>query len=731
MKILRNKIGGIIGSAAQKTLRSAGERLFPERLINQVPRRPPETSPRQWYAQELIGLGLDPEIEKKRGLFAYLDNCLPPAPAAPYRPLRIAFIQAGPGSVELDDGTRYTPSELFGFIVSVQGTAGAILGAIRADAALNFDLEHSALTAYGDEPRPHRLNEQRIRDIADNNDIVMLGSNWSAWQRAEELIIALKRRNPALIIVMGGHYATTDPPDPIAAGTDYLVRYDGCVSACGLVRAIAAGLSDDKLDKYLKQVPNLFYRDAAGQFVRTPRMSMRAEFGSPLPPFVSTEFYPFDFRRTIRTLSNGATTGCPYRCEMCVSCRVTALTRRPIEHFIADLERMRQLGELEPAIENELEIAGRVVLSEIQYRVAGDERTKYFPREIFLWDDNLTYAKNQDYALELFQAMTKYYTKNRLKPIFITVQVGVDFFENEELVRAARRAGVKRVCCGFESTSENALKLMKKKRVHFDRLREQYRTAAETARRNDIAIHGYLMIGFNETYSEILDMAEFFKEIGIGSIQVLFQGPWSKKWMILDDPTLDDEPMGDFHKLRDKGMIASYFFDKEGKVISSMMTAGAAPVIRAEHLSYEELNHLRLELYRKYYSVRNILETPFLRKKYPNWAATFALRLQTRVNYLNSLLDFNEKLGWRKSWSRRTGSLSSPRASAPPQQRPRSLQNKSSKGNAGGITEHDLGENLRSNPRTRRVNLRRSARGRNRIELLSTLTALLRTGGGA
>jgi hypothetical protein len=199
----------------------------------------------------------------------------------------------------------------------------------------------------------------------------------------------------------------------------------------------------------------------------------------------------------------------------------------------------------------------------------------------------------------------------------MTLQVGIDFFDNDALVAAARKAGVARVGCGFETVSEDALRQMNKKRVDRKNVEQQYRDAAETARKYDIAIHGYFMVGFNETEEAILRIASFAEEIGLASIQLLFQGPWYKEWVAKDTPEVVQQQTAYLEQLTEQGKIADFYFDDQGNIDSAIATCGLVPVVRPSQMDYQVLYELRNRAYHRFYRFANVIKPLYQRNRYP------------------------------------------------------------------------------------------------------------------
>ncbi len=166
--------------------------------------------------------------------------------------------------------------------------------------------------------------------------------------------------------------------------------------------------------------------------------------------------------------------GCPMDCEFC---SVTAFNGRTY--------RQRPVGE---------------VLDEIE----GLER-----RELFFSDDNiLSYGKKaEERAIQLFRGMVD----RGLNKHWVS-QVGIDFGNNPEVLRWAKKSGCLGVFIGFESSSEESLQHMQKAR----NLRFGVSRFKETVKRihsYGIGVHGAFICGsdgdkkdvFQRTTQFILD----------------------------------------------------------------------------------------------------------------------------------------------------------------------------------------------------------------------------------
>lgn len=578
----------------------------------------------------------------KRGLFHYLAQLPAPRPEMARRePMRIAFLHAGQSPVAAADGTPIEPQEMFSFTHSIQGTHAAVLCAIECDQAISYDLSHR-LSARLDQIEA--LSAQSIEEIARQSDVVLMSCNTTAFGRAESIVRALKAANPDLLIVWGGTHATLHPNEVMDAGADFAVLYEGCVTGCALIRYLVEGRNcAEDGDAYLRRLPNLVFRARTGEICRTPRMRLRAEEGfAPFPPFMSNRHVPLAIRRQVRVLSLSAAPGCPNNCDFCLSCRATGVTRRPVENVVADLMEMHRLRELNSVAEG-----WRLFLRLLAGKIRGGDPVYYRPRETFLADDNLGRRDNRAYAKRLFAAMRDYFDSIKVYPYYF-MQVGVDFFEDEELVFLARRAGVRRVACGFETLSPGALAKIGKKHVRFDEVKRQYENAMATARRIGIAIHGYFIIGFGEDVADMKATIQCAKDNGVGILQILFLSVWNKQALGVDNPSVLAQPEADIHALLKRGELPAYLLKPGGLGISQaaypLHTGGLVPMRLVPNLTAEELYRTRLALYRSFYNAAGVWNVFRDRKtRFPDWITTMALRFQFWTVYLRYLRHFERE----------------------------------------------------------------------------------------
>jgi radical SAM superfamily enzyme YgiQ (UPF0313 family) len=181
------------------------------------------------------------------------------------------------------------------------------------------------------------------------------------------------------------------------------------------------------------------------------------------------------------TWSVVVTRGCPFKCDFCLVHQFfNKFQMRPIENIVAELRHLKSLG--------------------IKW--------------VELHSDNLTH--NRDYALELFKAIAplglKFYGET-------TALIARD----EELLQAAKNAGVKALLLGIETPSIEALKAQKKGFVK----PEKMQSYMEIIRKYDIEIWGDFLFGFDEHTSTIFqETVDFVKEIKVDKVIPHFMIPF-------------------------------------------------------------------------------------------------------------------------------------------------------------------------------------------------------------
>ncbi|OYY69354.1 radical SAM protein [Sphingomonas sp. 28-63-12] len=139
-------------------------------------------------------------------------------------------------------------------------------------------------------------------------------------RRALEICDEVKRFDPAILTIVGGHHATFLPDDFFAAAVDIVVSGDG-------TEAIVAA-ADESVGGPIARGDGIYRCDARGAFAATggpTRLLTRDELDLLAPPdrqltAGDREGYFIDWMRPIALLRTSV--GCPYRCSFCSVWRV-------------------------------------------------------------------------------------------------------------------------------------------------------------------------------------------------------------------------------------------------------------------------------------------------------------------------------------------------------------------------------------------------------------------------
>lgn len=197
------------------------------------------------------------------------------------------------------------------------------------------------------------------------------------------------------------------------------------------------------------------------------------------------------------TWSVVVTRGCPFKCDFCLVHEFfNSFQLRPIQNIVDELIHLKSVG--------------------VEW--------------VELHSDNLTH--NKPYALELFKAIAplglKFYGET-------TVLIARD----EELLQAAKQAGLKSVLLGIETPSVDALKAQKKSFVKPHKLKEYI----ATIKQHDIEVWGDFLFGFDEHTPEIFkETLAFVKDIQVDRViphyMIPFPGSETFKKLEADDRIL-------------------------------------------------------------------------------------------------------------------------------------------------------------------------------------------------
>jgi radical SAM superfamily enzyme YgiQ (UPF0313 family) len=274
------------------------------------------------------------------------------------------------------------------------------------------------------------LMEGQDVDLGRECDLVGLTAMGPQIARAFDLADAFRRRGRRVVI--GGPWASLDP-DEAAKHADAVVVGE------------AEGVWDELLRDAARGRLRARYAGPPADLARAPELDYADLRLFDPAAFARSRFYRWYFHWPVWT-----SRGCPHACTYCA---VTELYRRtyrtrPVEHVVADFQRVRARG----------------------------------GRRVLILDDNP--IGDPAHAKELFRA---------LAPLEMewASQCTVEIARDEELLDLAARSGCRTLTIGFESVAPRALKVVGKR---FARSEEYARDLARIRRRG-IQVIGLFMLG--------------------------------------------------------------------------------------------------------------------------------------------------------------------------------------------------------------------------------------------
>jgi radical SAM superfamily enzyme YgiQ (UPF0313 family) len=220
--------------------------------------------------------------------------------------------------------------------------------------------EVSIIDAVGEAPdrvvrqgRVARLGlsiDEVVERIAPETEVVGISAMFTyQWRVVSELIHAIKRRRPDVLVVGGGEHFTGLPDESLSSSpVDIVVLGEGEETAVELLRRYAefrgrstpgasAGAGDAAdgaavrrdvgatVPGWAGDMPGVAYRDAGMLVTNERRARVRDIDGIPRPAWDLFDVTGYDSRRLINGPRRGftmpilATRGCPYRCAYCSS----------------------------------------------------------------------------------------------------------------------------------------------------------------------------------------------------------------------------------------------------------------------------------------------------------------------------------------------------------------------------------------------------------------------------
>ena len=262
----------------------------------------------------------------------------------------------------------------------------------------------------------HTVDEVRLKVLAKNPDIVMIGAYTPSVNCALEVLRLVKKDNPRIITCLGGVHATFCYDEILSAhhdSVDYIVRGEGEKTVVELVEALEARAD-------LWKVPGVaFYRE--GRVVSTRERELVADLDELAAAWDLLEWSDYYFKITGRRLAVvSSSRGCNYHCKFCSQHLFWKGTyrERTAESFVAEIEYLhRTFG------------VGMFMLAD-----------EYATKNRARWERilDLLIEKGMD--------------------IHLTLETRVDdIIRDEDILPKYRRAGVIHVYVGVESVSQTVL----------------------------------------------------------------------------------------------------------------------------------------------------------------------------------------------------------------------------------------------------------------------------------
>lgn len=303
-------------------------------------------------------------------------------------------------------------------------------------------------------------------------DAILFSALTGAANRTYQLADWLRQRTKAPLII-GGEHASSFTDDALD-WFDYAVRREGDGVILELIRALEEGRSVEGL-------PGISYRAADGRRVHTPPGPVPRELDA-VHDLGIIHGYPREdglrlllTRRKAKIICVQATRGCPYHCSFCVTPRLFGFSYRfrDIEAVVDDIKRKLPYG-----------------------------------RE-FLFVDNL-FALNKARTHKLLDRMIEEGIGERGEfTCFCRVEIGKD----PAMLEKMHRAGIRTICLGLESISEDTLQSIDKRQSMEDTLR-----AIRAIQQAGIHVSGSFIAGSEgDTRKSLLDTVDYVIEHGLHS----------------------------------------------------------------------------------------------------------------------------------------------------------------------------------------------------------------------
>jgi radical SAM superfamily enzyme YgiQ (UPF0313 family) len=273
-------------------------------------------------------------------------------------------------------------------------------------------------------------------------DLVGVGFTSQLTTKADEMIRDLRKSGYEGPVVVGGPHVSIAKErvfKDIEAKIDMAVISEGEAAIVEICEALQG-------KREFGDIPGLIWMNE-GALTSNPLRPLTRELdGLPFPARHQVQLDKYHVPGSIMT-----SRGCPFKCTYCSKYLGNSYRAHGVDYVINEIAHMIE---------------------------------KYGTKRLFVCDDNFLVDKRR--AIAIFNAIVERGWKLR---IFLWNGVRVDSI-NEEVIAAARRAGVYQINCGVENLNQDVLKLSKK-----GISREQIAQSVQLCRKYGITVKFHLVVG--------------------------------------------------------------------------------------------------------------------------------------------------------------------------------------------------------------------------------------------
>ncbi len=433
-------------------------------------------------------------------------------------------------------------------------------------------------------------NEQVLERVPATSRIIGFTCLFShCWPLVYEMALALRKKCPSALFVLGGEHGTALPEQPLKTGAfDVVVMGEGEETLLDLVRCVLQG-------RDWKGVPGITYLEGGGLKRTAERMRITDVNALPYPDWDRWSIQAYIDSGQVTGIHLGrdmpilGSRGCPYNCTFCSN--EGMWTRKYImrdpKALVDEMEHLKK----------KYQVTGFTFM-DLTF-VVDRKKTLAFANELVARKLDITYQLPAGTRCEAF---------------------------DEELATALDRSGLRNFAFAPESGSKEILEIVRK-RIKLDKFLEATRAALRTR----MTVGCFFVIGFPEdtpqTLRETLSLVRKLARMGVHDITVSKFTPY---------------PGSDyFNDLLRKGRI-TYSMEDLGKVINFFSAENKS---YCDSMDSPTLHRWMLRMYLNFYVIS------FLRRPLRVMKNLFALLFRGTENtrYMRLL---NELLFRRRKWRR-------------------------------------------------------------------------------